>query len=106
MKKNDRLFNKVAPMGVNDIMMAVQYQHVPQPPLHLPITSFDGIKDATIDRENMQQWAAYTTGPFRNVYVEGDHYFVSTHYREVGPYLERVIGLRFATTGEVVASFL
>lgn len=26
MKRNDRLFERVAPMGVNDIMMAVQYR--------------------------------------------------------------------------------
>ena len=28
MKRNDRLFQRVAPMGVNDIMMAVQYRWV------------------------------------------------------------------------------
>ena len=26
MKRNERLFERVAPMGVNDIMMAVQYR--------------------------------------------------------------------------------
>ena len=26
MKRSDRLFERVAPMGVNDIMMAVQYR--------------------------------------------------------------------------------
>ena len=83
MKRNERLFNKVAPMGVNDIMMAVQYRHMQRPPLGLPITAFDGVLDATIERGNMEQWAQYTSGSFRNVPVEGDHYFVSTKYREV-----------------------
>jgi surfactin synthase thioesterase subunit len=85
MKKNERLFNKVAPMGVNDIMMAVQYRHQQRPPLALPITAFDGVLDATIDRGNMEQWAQYTSGSFKNVTVQGDHYFVSTKHREVSP---------------------
>jgi surfactin synthase thioesterase subunit len=83
LKKNDRLFKKVAPMGVNDIMMAVQYQHTTLPALNVPITSFDGLLDKTIDRGNMELWVNYTKGPFKNVSVEGDHYFVSSHYREV-----------------------
>ena len=28
MRRSDRLFERVAPMGVNDIMMAVQYRWV------------------------------------------------------------------------------
>ena len=83
-KKNDRLYNKIAPIGVNDIMMAVQYKYVPRPPLCVPIISFDGISDATIDAGNMEHWAQYTTGAFCNVPVDGDHYFVSTRYHEVG----------------------
>ena len=83
MKRNDRLFNKIAPLGVNDIMMAVQYQHVPLPPLNLPIVSFDGQDDATIERGNMQEWKQYTVGAFVNVPIDGDHYFVSTRHRKV-----------------------
>ena len=55
MKANERLFDRVAPMGVNDIMMAVQYRHVPRPPLRVPIVAFDGLLDATIDPCNMAQ---------------------------------------------------
>ena len=85
MKRSERLFNRVAPMGVNDIMMAVQYRHMQRPPLPLPITAFDGLADATIERGNMEQWERYTSGAFRNVPVQGDHYFVSTLFREVHP---------------------
>ena len=83
MKINDRLFNKIAPIGVNDIMMAVQYQYVPLPPLDLPIISFDGLDDATIERGNMQEWKQYTAGAFMNVPIDGDHYFVAKHSRKV-----------------------
>ena len=91
MKRSERLFNRVAPMGVNDIMMAVQYAHAPRPPLALPITAFDGLADATIERGNMEQWAQYTSGAFRNVPIQGDHYFVSTLFREVGSWMQHTL---------------
>ena len=83
MKTNDRLYQRVAPMGVNDIIMAVQYKHVSQPPLAVPIIVFDGLEDATIERGNMDQWAKYTTNTYRCVPINGNHYFVSTMYRQV-----------------------
>ena len=83
MKRNPRLFDRVAPMGVNDIIMAVSYQHAERPALNIPVTALDGLLDDTIDRGNMEQWAGYTSQLFRNVAVDGDHYFVSSHFRQV-----------------------
>jgi surfactin synthase thioesterase subunit len=83
MKKNERLFNRVAPMGVNDILMAVQYRHLERPPLAMPVVSFEGLLDGTIDPNNMAQWQQYSGGSYRNVPIMGDHYFVSSHFREV-----------------------
>ena len=82
-KRSDKLYQKVAPMGVNDIMMAIQYRHVPQSPLHIPITVFDGLEDATIERGNMDRWAEYTTSSYKSVPIDGDHYFISSKYRQV-----------------------
>ena len=83
MKKNERLFERIAPMGVNDILMAVQYENVERPVLSIPVTSFEGLLDETIDPNNMAQWTTYTRGAYRNVTIMGDHYFVSTHYKQV-----------------------
>ncbi len=49
MRTNERLFNRVAPMGVNDIAMACQYKFTPVPALDIPVTSFEGLADNTID---------------------------------------------------------
>jgi surfactin synthase thioesterase subunit len=49
MKRNERLFNRVAPMGVNDIAMACQYKFTSAAALDIPVTSFDGLADNTID---------------------------------------------------------
>jgi surfactin synthase thioesterase subunit len=86
MKRSERLFARVAPMGVADIAMAVRYEHVPRPPLAgVLLTAFDGLADATIERGNMAQWGRYTGGAFRHVPIVGDHYFVTTHFREARP---------------------
>lgn len=84
MKKSERLFNRVAPMGVNDIMMAVQYRYDPtHEPFNFPVIAFDGTKDNTIPNGYMKGWRKHTTARYRHVYIKGTHYFVSTHYREV-----------------------
>ncbi len=49
MRTNERLFNRVAPMGVNDIAMACMYNFYEAPKLDIPVTSFDGLEDNTID---------------------------------------------------------
>ena len=49
MKRNERHFNRVAPMGVNDIAMACQYRFTAALALDIPVTSFDGLTDNTID---------------------------------------------------------
>ena len=49
MRTNERLFERVAPMGVNDIAMACQYKFEEAAKLDVPVTSFDGLADNTID---------------------------------------------------------
>lgn len=84
MKKSERLFNRVAPMGVNDIMMAVQYRYdASRGPLNVPIVAFDGSKDNTIPKGYMKGWKKHTTRQYRHVVVPGTHYFVSTHFKFV-----------------------
>ena len=105
-------------MGVNDIMMAVQYRclvigcvrecssvvgvlleslqfpallsrplhcrYEDQAPLNVPVVAFEGGRDFTIPRGFMAQWRRYTCGQYRHVTLPaGDHYFVSTHFKEV-----------------------
>lgn len=57
MRTNERLFNRVAPMGVNDVAMACMYKFVGLHKLGIPMTSFDGLDDNTIDPgEELLRW--------------------------------------------------
>lgn len=49
MRTNERLLRRVAPMGINDIAMACQYQYSTAFEMDVPVTSFDGLADTTID---------------------------------------------------------
>ena len=62
--------------------MAVQYIHVRRDPLNIPIFAIDGRRDRTIQRGYMREWQQYTTGRFRNIPIEGDHYFVSSSFQQ------------------------
>ena len=97
MKRNPRLFDRVAPMGVADIAMAVSYKFVQRAPLSMPVTAFDGTLDYTIAPGNIAQWSGYTSAAFRNVPVAGDHYFVASHYRQVRHAVSETIRVQYMT---------
>lgn len=86
MRRNDRLFWRVAPLGVADISMAVRYHHDPSvPPLACPIVSLDGRLDGTIERGAMRGWGRHTLAAHTHIPIRaGDHYFVAKEYQEVG----------------------
>jgi 3-oxoacyl-(acyl-carrier-protein) synthase/surfactin synthase thioesterase subunit/acyl carrier protein len=84
MKQSEALFNRVAPMAVNDIIMAVQYQFSPlNRPISAPIVAFDGLKDNTIPKGYMKGWSKHTESTFKRVLVNSNHYFVASKYMEV-----------------------
>ena len=83
MEASEERFQQVGLLGINDIAMAMQYQHTVRLPLPgVPIVAFDGLKDMTLDPTDMAHWGRYTTGPFKQIAVMGSHNLVSTHYHE------------------------
>lgn len=85
MKRNHRLFDRIAPLGVNDIIMAVQYKYdeASSSPLNVPLMVFEGKRDNTIPAGYMRGWRKHTKSSYEHVYIDGTHYFVSSHYHEL-----------------------
>jgi len=84
MKESDLLFDRVAPIAIHDIVMAVNYEfRTSTSPISMPIVAFDGIKDNTIPREYMKGWRKHTINSFKRVLVDSNHYFVASHYLEI-----------------------
>lgn len=92
MRANDRLFWRVAPLGVADITMAVSYRHdAGQPALACPVVSLDGRMDGTIARGAMRGWGRHTAAAHTHVPIrQGDHYFVAKLHRQVADILRDV----------------
>ena len=84
MKNSDLLYNRVAPIAVHDIMMAVNYEYqVWSRPVSMPIIAFDGVRDNTIPKNYMKGWQKHSEISFERVLIDSNHYFVSSHYLEV-----------------------
>eukprot|EP00889_Picochlorum_renovo_P005162 jgi/Picre1/32192/NNA_007538.t1 len=84
MKQSKDLYDLVAPMAVNDIMMAVQYEYsVENTPLSCPILAFDGAKDNTIPKGYMKGWTRHTQSSFERIVIDSNHYFVASEYLQV-----------------------
>src|SRR2546423_1703957 len=47
------------------------------PPLACPVTAFGGAGDVLVPQEDLEAWAAHTTGPFRLRLLPGDHFFLN-----------------------------
>ena len=93
MAANPRLFDRVAPIGVADILMAISYAAPPAdrprlggPGMHA-VLAFEGGRDGTIATGAVAQWARFVdtvATPFTlHPIPEGDHYFVAARHREV-----------------------
>lgn len=84
MKQSQDLYDLVAPMAVNDIMMAVQYEYLAENmPLSCPILAFDGARDNTIPKGYMKGWIRHTQSSFERIIIDSNHYFVASEYLQV-----------------------
>jgi len=84
MKASEQLYNRVAPIAVNDIKMAVQYNFdSSQDWLPIPIIAFEGCRDNTIPKNYMKMWSKFTTSTFEKVEIDSDHYFAAKKFSEL-----------------------
>jgi surfactin synthase thioesterase subunit len=85
MKRSDELFERVAPMAVNDIIMACKYEYNAEfnKPISCPIIAFDGMQDNTIPRGYMKGWRRHTRKSFKRIPIDNNHYFVASNYLDL-----------------------
>lgn len=84
MMASEKLFDKVAPMAISDIIMAINYVFDPSSKrISAPIVAFDGIRDNTIPEGYMKGWRTHTESSFKRILIDSNHYFVASHFLEV-----------------------
>jgi surfactin synthase thioesterase subunit len=71
------------PVVRSDFAWGDDYEYRPGPPLTCPISAFAGAADPEAPPDQVATWAAETTGPTRLHIVDGDHFFLQSHFSEL-----------------------
>jgi len=75
-----------------DCEVCETYAMTPGEPLSCPVTAIGASDDRMVTTDDLDAWRRHTTGPFDQVVVEGDHFFLD---RDPTPLLD-VIAARLA----------
>jgi len=73
----------VIPSVRTDLAMHDAWQHVPRPPLAIPVLALGGTADIAAPRGVIEGWRAFTTGPFESQIFTAGHFFLETHRAEL-----------------------
>jgi medium-chain acyl-[acyl-carrier-protein] hydrolase len=65
------------PLVRADFQLTETYVHRPGPPLRCGLSVFGGRDDVWVDEGMLQDWRAYTDGPFRLRMMQGDHFYIN-----------------------------
>lgn len=76
---NPELMRVVLPILRADCEVCETYAPAAEPPLDCPILAFDGDRDDLTDTDGVEHWRHHTSGRFRRVTYEGEHFFFRDH---------------------------
>ncbi|WP_203996298.1 thioesterase II family protein [Micromonospora lutea] len=66
-----------------DVRLAEEARLDPDRPVRCPVTALGGTADPQVPWDDLLRWRGYTTGEFRAVSFDGDHFFVGTAEEDV-----------------------
>jgi medium-chain acyl-[acyl-carrier-protein] hydrolase len=72
------LLDLLLPMVRADLTLYETAVYEEEPPLDCPITTFGGREDPIVPSPALSAWSAQTTGPFQQILLPGDHFFLRT----------------------------
>lgn len=70
------LLRLLQPVLAADFRVNEEYEYVPEPPLHIPVTAFAGVTDVGADVALMEPWADHTSREFSLHSLPGGHFAV------------------------------
>jgi medium-chain acyl-[acyl-carrier-protein] hydrolase len=74
--EHPELMELLSPLLRADFAVCETHVHQPEEPLEIPISVFGGLGDHKVDREDLEAWEQYTTGPFKVRMFPGNHFFL------------------------------
>jgi medium-chain acyl-[acyl-carrier-protein] hydrolase len=72
------LMQLMMPLLRGDFSVVETYEYSPGPPLGCPITTYGGLEDREVSREDLLGWREQTTSSFQLRMLPGDHFFLNT----------------------------
>lgn len=66
-----------------DLKLLRSYRYTVSSPLTCPLTAFRGSRDPTTTIDDVNAWATESTGVFRTVELQGDHFFIESRRTEL-----------------------
>jgi surfactin synthase thioesterase subunit len=81
--QNEELMTLMLPMLRADFGLVEEYRYRPAPPLGVPITVLAGTHDPHVVGPQVDGWMQETTGAFRVVWFDGDHFFLHAQRAQV-----------------------
>lgn len=75
--EQSELMGIMLPILRADFQMIETWQYRPSPPFRVPISVFGGFDDPEVPTENLNAWAACTTGEMKCHLFSGDYFFLN-----------------------------
>ena len=74
--EHPELMELLSPLLRADFAVCETHEYQPAEPLTIPISVFGGLGDHKVDRQDLEEWRQYTTGPFKMRMFDGNHFFL------------------------------
>jgi medium-chain acyl-[acyl-carrier-protein] hydrolase len=86
------LMEMMLPIIRSDFQLLETWEYRPTPPFNIPMSVFGGIGDDGVPLENLDAWAACTTGKMKRHMFPGDHFFLQQQYPAMLNIINRALG--------------
>lgn len=80
---NVELMELMLPTIRADFMAIETYNYSEESPLDCSITAYGGMQDHHVNHDHIDQWRAQTNNSFRLRWMNGDHFFINTHKKQL-----------------------
>tara|TARA_B100000614_G_scaffold254860_1_gene270928 strand:- start:132 stop:878 length:747 start_codon:yes stop_codon:yes gene_type:complete len=88
--ENDELLELFLPIIRSDFSIYESYHPKDSTPLPCDILVFSGCEDSSVNAEEIQGWAAYTTGKFEHTPFPGGHFFIKNHIKSIAEHINQL----------------
>ncbi|MGZ3237415.1 MAG: thioesterase II family protein [Burkholderiaceae bacterium] len=78
--EHSELMELMLPIIRTDFQLLETWEHQASPPFNIPVSVFGGLADDGVPLENLDAWAACTTGKMKRHMFPGDHFFLHQQY--------------------------